>query len=370
MSSEIYRRSRKENFPSSLELTIGKKTFKFVKEHFLSEGKEFHLRYGDNPHQSSAVYHLAHDIDEVMVGKGLLYDKMFFNDMTWKKMGKDGPSKTNIQDGYNGLNIVSLFKNPAASVMKHLNPCGVAFAKPSEEISKAFEQAWNSDERSSYGGTVCLNRPLNSSTAELFIGKYIECVFAPGCDNEALNILQKKENLRIASSPSLDRLKENPFPFELISVGDGLILQEPYSTGVYDLAVLRTKQVPTKRVPNESEYRDLFYAWQVSGWVRSNGIVIWKKNKAIGIGTGHQDRIGSIEDAIRRAERNQHDLNGSALASDGFLPSVDNIDAIASKGIKSVIQPGGSNQDSNIIKIANENDISMIFTGERSFRHF
>ena len=155
----------------------------------------------------------------------------------------------------------------------------------------------------------------------------------------------------------------------ITSLGGALVFEEPYVTSVNSLDVVKQLPVPTDRRPSEAEYIDLLHAWLVVSEYRSNGVVFWKDGTSLAIGTGQQDRIGAIENCIDKARRNGHYLNESVMASDGFIPNTDNIVAIATEGVRCVIQPGGSNADPEIIKMCNKYGLAMVFTEERAFSH-
>jgi phosphoribosylaminoimidazolecarboxamide formyltransferase/IMP cyclohydrolase len=157
----------------------------------------------------------------------------------------------------------------------------------------------------------------------------------------------------------------------MVVLEDGsLIIEDPYRTSILSLEEIKTLQVPTEKKPSEQEYLDLLHAWWVACEVRSNAVVFWKNGTSLAIGTGQQDRIGAIENSIDKAHKLGHSLEGSVLASDGFLPKLDNVEALAKEGVSAIIQPGGSVEDPGIVKACEEHGMKMVFTGERSFRHF
>ena len=175
--------------------------------------------------------------------------------------------------------------------------------------------------------------------------------------------------MRIAKVPIGLRKEDSDLP-SIISLGSTLILEDQYRSSIDSFEKIEKLMVPTQRRPTVSEYQDLLDAWAVVTEIRSNGVVLWKEGTSLGIGTGQTDRVGAVEDAIGKAERYNHDLQGGVMASDGFIPNVDNIEAIAKKGIKAVIQPGGSAADKSVIAKCDENGIAMVFTAERAFSHF
>ncbi len=294
--------------------------------------------------------------------------KRFMAALTWKKWGKSGPSATNIEDGYRALRIVDHFGKPAATVMKHLNPTGVGISNE-ERLVDAFEKAWNGDPRAAYGCTLGFNSLVDKTAAEAITQRFVECIFAPRYSSEALEILGGKESLRIAEVPDIGELERETFPYEVKILGNTLILEQTFTTKIRGLSDLRNCDCVTRRRPSDSELRDMLYSWWVCSEKRSNGVVIWKNDKALAVGTGQQDRIGAIEIALDRARRSGHDLKGSTLASDGFLLR-DNIAPLAEVGVTAIVQPGGSRYDGTVIEECEKHDISMLFTGERVFRHF
>jgi len=355
-----------ESLPETISLTMGGAHFTFHKISWKEGDEMLGLRYGTNPHQAAAVYKPDNP------------EKIFFGDMKLLKSGKNGLSATNIEDGYRALRIVNYFSKPAAAVMKHLNPSGVGAAHgDNDKLADVFEKAWSGDSRAAYGSVVGFNVPIDRSVAENIVEekKYVECLFAPGYASEVLGLLEEKRDLRIVEVPKADKLLEKLFPYEIKVLGDVLLLEQPFYTklrSMEDLAELEKDKktgVVTKRSPTEQERHDLLCAWWVCCEKRSNGVVIWKKDKVLGVGTGQQDRIGAIEIALARAKRCGHDLNGSVLASDGYM-LWDNVDPLAEVGVTAVIQPGGSVSDKELIGKCNQHGISMVFTGERVFRHF
>lgn len=294
------------------------------------------------------------------------------------KSGKQGLSATNVEDGYRALRIVSYFREKAAAVMKHLNPAGVGIAaEDSEDLGSIFEKAWNGDSRASYGCVAGLNSPVEKSLADNIVGqnKYVECLFAPGFSEESVEILGERRDLRIVEVKEARELLDSPLPYEIKVLGDLILLEQPFYTKLRsiqdfsDLGKDGKTGVVTKKSPTQNETEDLLRAWWICCEKRSNGVVIWKGDRVLAVGTGQQDRIGAIEIALARARRCGHDLRGGVLASDGFM-LWDNIDPLAEAGIAAVVQPGGSVSDKELIEKCDGNGMAMVFTGERVFRHF
>jgi phosphoribosylaminoimidazolecarboxamide formyltransferase/IMP cyclohydrolase len=351
---KIYRTAREEEFPGRLTITLGGRVFEYSKVQWTIDGRARGLRYGSNPHQKAALYKLHGS-------------QGGFGNVEWLKWGKEGPSATNIEDGSHGLRIVEYFTEPAVAVMKHLNPSGVAAERAGEPLSRVYTRAKDADPRAAFGSVVVFNSEVDKSTAEEIVKTFVEVVYAPDYSASALPVFETKKDLRIGKIP---RKKEQATP-DIIVLDDGsIILEDPYTTNIRSVEQLKRLPIPTKQTPSESHYKDLLHAWEVACEVRSNAIVLWKDGASLGIGTGQQDRIGAIESCVEKAHRFGHSLKGSVMASDGFLPKLDNIDAVAKEGVSAIIQPGGSVEDKELINACDEHGIAMILTGERSFRHF
>ena len=352
----IYRTARVEEFPSQLTISLGGRTYGYSKIQWTIEGKPRGLRYGSNPHQRAALYRLRES------AKGI-------GSVEWVKWGKDGPSATNLEDGGHGLRIVSYFREPAVAVMKHLNPSGVASAKPGEDLRSVYVRARDADPRAAFGSVVVFNAKVDGDTAREITSTFVEIVYAPDYEPSAIQVFDAKKDLRIGKV-AMQETSNQATP-DIIVLEDGsLILEDPYSTGLKSLEQLKTLSVPTRRSPSNEEYQDLLHAWWVACEVRSNAVVFWKNGLSLAIGTGQQDRIGAIENCIDKARRAGHSLKGSAMASDGFLPKMDNVEAVAREGVSAIIQPGGSIEDKELVQACDQRGVAMILTGERSFRHF
>ena len=353
----IYRTAREEDLPPSLKLTIGDKVFEYSKVQWKVEGRMRGLRYGTNPHQKGALYRPRSSKG----GIGNVY---------WVKWGKDGPSATNIEDGSHGLRIASYFKEPAVAVMKHLNPSGVAVSRDHDSLSQVYARARDSDNRAAFGSVVVFNSPVDRKTAEEVMKTFVEVVYAPGYGSEALAVFEAKRDIRVGEVPA-QHGKVGTMPPDVVVLDDGsLIIEDPFRTSILSLDNMQQLAVPTKNKPSDNEYLDLLHAWWVACEVRSNAVVFWKDGTSLAIGTGQQDRIGAIENSIDKAHKLGHSLKGSVLASDGFLPKLDNVEALAKENVSAIVQPGGSVEDQSIVKACDEHGIKMVLTGERSFRHF
>jgi len=352
---KIYRTARREDLPESLKLVMDGRTMEYVKVRWTIDGQDRGLRYGTNPHQKAALYRPT----ESRGGIG---------NVEWIKWGKDGPSATNIEDGSHGIRIVRYFDRPAAAVMKHLNPSGVAVGHSGQSLSDVYVRAKDADPRAAFGSVVTLNRPVDKSTAEELSKTFVEVVYAPDFEPSALTILNTKKDIRLGK---IRALVDDPTHPDIVVLDDGsLIFEDSYSTKIRSEDDLKQLSVATRRLPTEAEYTAMLHSWWTASEVRSNAVVFWKDGVSLAIGTGQQDRIGAIEACIEKAHRYGHDLNGSVMASDGFLPKMDNVEAVAKEGVSGIIQPGGSVEDPELVKACDEHRITMVLTGERSFRHF
>lgn len=301
------------------------------------------LRYGENPHQKAALY-LPPNSDlgianaHIIQGKELSFNNYLDLDSAW--------------------NIASEFdlRTPAAVIVKHNNPCGVAIAP---DLFHAYIEALDCDTISAFGGIVGFNNKVDEQLANELIKIFLEAVVAPDYSDEALKCLAKKPNLRVlkvkSESSSTNEL-------DIKRIGQGFLIQE-YNQSTINLNKLN---VVTKRKPAEQEMIDLIFAWKVCKHVKSNAIVIAKDGKTLGIGAGQTSRISSVEIALKGANHNSKD---AVLASDAFFPFKDSIEVAASARISAIIQPGGSIKDQEVIDACNKYGIGMVFTGIRLFKH-
>ncbi len=304
------------------------------------------LRYGENPHQKAAFYKdgSSTKLPSLTSARQLHGKELSFN---------------NIIDLNAALELSSEFNEAAACIIKHATPCGVAAG---EELKNVFIDALNCDRMSAFGGIIGLNRKVDEAVAiEIAEAGFLECIIAPGYDEKALKILTKKKNLRIIEA----KRGEGSLAagdLDLKQVSGGVLFQEKDKTDVRkkDLKVI------TKKRPTDSEVDSLYFAWKVVKHVKSNAIVLCKGKKTVGIGAGQMSRVDSALIAVRKAGKK---AKGSVLASDAFFPKADSIEAVSRAGITSVIQPGGSLADREIIDAADKAGISMVFTGIRHFRH-
>jgi phosphoribosylaminoimidazolecarboxamide formyltransferase/IMP cyclohydrolase len=297
------------------------------------------LRYGENPHQRAARYRRMGERswwDDAVQhgGKELSYLNLYDTEAAWR--------------------LVQHFAEPAVVIVKHANPCGVAVAA---DITSAYVAANACDPVSAFGGIVAANRPVPGALAEALAPVFTEVVVAPAFDDDALAVLAGKKNLRVLSAPP-------PFGTELDlrSIDGGLLVQQADTVSL-DRGGW---QVVTKIEPDEDLWDELAFAWQVCAAVSSNAIVLTRDRQAVGIGAGQQNRLDSAGIAVTKAAGR---ADGGCCASDAFFPFRDGLDAVAAAGVRAVIQPGGSVRDDEVVAAADEHGISMVFTGERHFRH-
>jgi phosphoribosylaminoimidazolecarboxamide formyltransferase/IMP cyclohydrolase len=308
--------------------------------------KVLDLSYGENPHQRAAYY------EEAGVRTHLLA-------RTVKLHGKE-LSFNNLLDLDSGRRLLREFELPAAAILKHNNPCGCAVG---ETIEEAYEKALACDPESAFGGVVVLNRSVDHKLAEVLNENFVEVLFAPGYGQGALEILQSKPNVRIIDDS--ERRKIIVGERDLRRVMGGLLMQDRDG----DLQERSTMEAVTERKPTEEEWGDLLFAWKVCKHVRSNAIVLAKALATIGIGAGQMSRVDSVRIAVEKARREGAALDGSALASDAFFPFADGPEVAIEAGARTIIQPGGSRRDAEVIEACDRAGVAMVFTGRRHFRH-
>ena len=304
------------------------------------------LRYGENPHQRAAFY-TDSNLEEVSIANS-------------KQIQGKPLSYNNLADADAALQCVRDFDKPSCVIIKHANPCGVASRK---DILTAYQSAYQTDPTSAFGGIIAFNRELDILTAKVIINQqFVEVIIAPKINIATLKILAKKENIRVLECGELGRPKTT---FDFKKVSGGLLVQD---NDIELINVDNLKCVTTIK-PSDSEMHDLIFAWKVAKSVKSNAIVYVKNQMTIGIGAGQMSRIYSAKIAGIKAADENLEVEGSVMASDAFFPFRDGIDAAANAGISSIIHPGGSMRDDEVIAAANEHGISMIFTGIRHFKH-
>lgn len=302
------------------------------------------LRYGENPHQTAALYRE----DTLPAGSLSSYEQV---------QGK-ALSYNNIADANAAWECVKSFTEPACVIVKHANPCGVATAS---DLSSAYQKALATDATSAFGGIIAFNRPLEEAAARAVLKLFVEVLIAPAYSQEAKDILAAKPNVRVLQiAPG-----NEPNKFEFLRIGGGLLVQTPDSKTV----TADELRLVSKRKPSEGQIKDLLFAWKVAKFVKSNAIVFASNQITLGIGAGQMSRIDSAKIAIAKAEEAQLSLTNGVAASDAFFPFRDGVDIIAKAGITAIIQPGGSMRDEEVIAAADEHHIAMVFTDVRHFRH-
>ena len=304
------------------------------------------LRYGENPHQSaqmltfSGLKHRNIANADIIQGKELSYNNIVDADAAWE--------------------CVREFSGPACVIVKHANPCGVAEASSAFE---AYDLAFKTDPTSAFGGIIAFNQPVDDQTAEEINSRqFVEVVLAPGFSEGALAAFAEKKNMRVLC---VDLEQDNPYPGMIKKVSGGILIQsdDTFSVPEQDL------QCVTKRQPSPAELQDLMFAWTVAKFVKSNAIVYVKNKQTIGIGAGQMSRVISADIANLKAKNEGLIVKGAVMSSDAFFPFRDGIDKAAESGIAAIIQPGGSIRDEEVIAAADENNIAMVFTATRHFRH-
>jgi len=299
------------------------------------------LRYGENPDQPAALYARAGS-------RGKLE--------AWRE-GKE-LSYNNLLDLAAAVMLAGRFDKPACVIVKHAEPCGVALADTPLE---AFERAFAADSLSAFGGIVALNRPLDAATAAAMAGPFLECVAATEIRPEAAEALKSKVNLRLLRLAAADVAP--PSPWRVRDIGAWSLVQRD----VEDLAPKWL--VVTQRVPSREELESMQFAFEVVAAARSNAVVLVRGSQLIGLGSGQTSRVDAVDVALMKARRAGHATTGAVLASDGFFPFADNIEHAAEAGITTVVQPGGSKRDEEVITACDAHGIAMAFTDRRVFRH-
>ncbi|HHV38864.1 MAG TPA: bifunctional phosphoribosylaminoimidazolecarboxamide formyltransferase/IMP cyclohydrolase [Tepidimicrobium sp.] len=308
---------------------------------FPFKGKQ-QLRYGENPHQKAAVYKEFGHLDGTILGAKQLHGKAL--------------SFNNINDGNGALEILKEFEEPTVVAVKHANPCGIGSGK---NLLEAYDKAYESDKVSIFGGIIGMNREVDMEVARRIDRIFIEIVMAPSFTQEALEILTAKKNIRILEIPNI--MKNDYTSYDIKKVLGGILVQERNTQLLEE-----DFKVVTDREPTEEEMEDLLFGWKAVKGVKSNGVLLAKDRGTIGIGMGEVSRIWAVESAIARAGEK---AKGSVLASDGFFPFKDSVEALAKAGVTAIIQPGGSLRDEESIEEADKHNMAMIFTGIRHFKH-
>ncbi|WP_375478183.1 bifunctional phosphoribosylaminoimidazolecarboxamide formyltransferase/IMP cyclohydrolase [uncultured Nostoc sp.] len=299
------------------------------------------LRYGENPHQPAAWYQTGSTPTGWAAATKLQGKELSYN---------------NLVDLEAARRIIAEFTDtPAATIIKHTNPCGTALGST---ISEAYQKAFNADSVSAFGGIVALNRPIDAATASELIKTFLECVVAPSCDAEAQEILAKKSNVRVLTLADLSSGPKDTVK----AIAGGFLVQASDDV----IADTSQWQIVTERQPTPDELAELLFAWKVCKHVKSNAIVVTSDRTTLGVGAGQMNRVGSVKIALEQA---QEKAKGATLASDGFFPFDDSVKTAAAAGITAIVQPGGSLRDKDSIKAANELGLLMVLTGVRHFLH-
>lgn len=303
------------------------------------------LRYGENPHQRAAFYRKPISSPGSITTAEQLHGKEL--------------SYNNINDANAALAIVKEFDEPAVVAVKHMNPCGVGIGA---DIDEAYRKAYEADPTSIFGGIVAANRVIGAETAKRLSEIFLEIVLAPDFTPEALDILTKKKNIRLLRLGDIAAAAERKPEWLISSVEGGMLVQQ---SDVHSLSEADLKVV-TDRAPTPEELKQLLFGWKVVKHVKSNAILLAKDSMTVGVGAGQMNRVGAARIAIEQAGAK---ARGAVLASDAFFPMGDTLELAAKAGITAVIQPGGSIKDEESIAVANANNIAMVMTGVRHFKH-
>ncbi|MDP2646917.1 MAG: IMP cyclohydrolase [Desulfobacterales bacterium] len=410
---KMYKTILGDHFPAKMEIGFiddtGRQTLFYEKVLWTLDGKQQGLRYGENPGQEAALYKLINGNLILGETQTIQPGNYLASDVSLLQSGKH-PGKTNITDADNALNILRYFTDrPTVVIVKHNNPCGVARA---ETLEDAYHKAYMADRVAAFGGCIATNRPVDLATAQAIFAQYAEVVVAPDFEEGAMDVFAKKKNLRVIRIGNIKRLQNfvgQQF-VDFKSLMDGGIIAQlsyvPLTRRPKDLMLAacqhKGKQYRIRREPTGREYEDMLFGWLVESGITSNSVIYVKDLVTVGIGTGEQDRVGVAEIARDKAYRKLADrycfemhgvsfneltrpdlkkeieartasenggLKGSVMVSDAFFPFRDGVDVGLREGISAVIQPGGSENDYQSIEACNEADVTMVYTGQRSFKH-
>ncbi len=315
---------------------------KFPDSYRVSGKKVKELRYGENPNQDAAFYRTENTAESSVLKAEKLHGKSL--------------SYNNIRDLEASLDFVKEFEEPAVAAIKHTNPTGVA---THDDIAKAYQMAYECDPQSIYGSIIVANRPISKEMAEKMDEIFVEASIAPGYEEGAVDVLKNSKNIRIMELPDWNPERQG---FEYSKIAEGLLVQDRNKHKIEREEL----EVKSEREPTEKELDAMEFAWKVIKHVKSNAIIFTREDHTAGIGAGQMSRVDAVKIAKMKA---RSDLDGCTMASDAFFPFRDGIDEAAEVGIESVIQPGGSIRDDEVIEAVDEHDMSMVFTGERVFKH-
>ncbi len=410
---QMYKTIMDDHFTPQMEISFVDKdkrqTLFYEKVSWVIEGVNKGLRYGENPGQEAALYRLVNGNLALGDARTIAPGRYLVSDIELLQSGKH-PGKTNLTDADNALNILRYFTDtPCAVIVKHNNPCGAARA---QSLEQAYHKAYMADRVAAFGGCIALNKSVDKATAQAIASQYAEVVVATEFEEVVLDILGVRKNLRVIRINDIDKLQtfigERVVDFKSLMDG-GLVAQwsfvpETLSEKDFIVAATEYKGQPFKinRMPSQQELQDMLFGWLVESGITSNSVIYVKDNVTVGIGTGEQDRVGVAEIAVDKAYRKLADrysfeqyeisfadltdadkkaqieddvkkvkggLIGSAMVSDAFFPFRDGIDVGLRQGVKAVVQPGGSLNDYQSIEACNENNATMVYTGQRSFKH-
>jgi phosphoribosylaminoimidazolecarboxamide formyltransferase/IMP cyclohydrolase len=410
---KMYRTIMDDHFPPEMEISFVdqdmRQTLFYEKVAWTIDNIQKGLRYGENPGQEAALYKLINGNLVLGETKSIQPGQYLASDIELLQSGKH-PGKTNLTDADNSLNILRYFVDkPTVVIVKHNNPCGVA---RSDTLVDAYLKANMADRVAAFGGCIAVNRAVDRTTAEAITEQYAEVVVAPDFEDGVMDIFSKKKNLRVIRIDNINRLQNfvGQRCVEFKSLIDGGIIAQwsfvPNARTKADLKLAaceyKGKQYQVNREPTELEYSNLLFGWLVESGITSNSVIYVKNEVTVGIGTGEQDRVGVAEIARDKAYRKLADrycfemhhipyndlkdedkrseidakvadekggLIGSAMVSDAFFPFRDGIDVGLKEGVTSVIHPGGSENDYQSIEACNEVGATMVYTGQRSFKH-
>jgi len=410
---KMYKTIMDDHFPPNMEISFidgdNRQTLFYEKVVWTVDNINKGLRYGENPGQEAALFRLVNGNLVLGQTETIQPGRFLASDIELLQSGKH-PGKTNLTDADNALNILRYFVDrPTVVIVKHNNPCGVA---RSDSLADAYIKANMADRIAAFGGCIALNRPVDRETAEEISKQYAEVVVAPDFEEGVMDIFAKKKNLRIIRIDNINRLSDfvGQRCVEFKSLIDGGVITQwsfvPKARSKNDLSLAeceyKGKTYKIEREPTQQEYDDLLFGWLVESGITSNSVIYVKDQVTVGIGTGEQDRVGVAEIARDKAYRKLADrycfemqalpynelkdrdkkeeidskvtgekggLIGAAMVSDAFFPFRDGVDVGIKEGITSVIQPGGSGNDYQSIEACNEAGVTMVYTGQRSFKH-
>lgn len=402
-----------DHFPDRMEISFAsgaeKQTLLYEKATWVIDGEEKGLRYGENPGQEAALYRLVNG-NLVLGGVTIVAPGRYLaSDVELLQSGKH-PGKINITDADNALNILRYFvSTPCAIIVKHNNPCGAA---KGATLAKAYEKAYTADRIAAFGGAIALNREVDRETAELIAETYAEVVVAPEYGPGVMDVFSRWKNLRVMRIANMNRLESfvgAPYLDFKSLIDGGIVAQTGFvpaaRTGSDFLpaqAAYKGREYRIARLPTEKERDDLLFGWLVETGITSNSVIYVKDGATVGIGTGEQDRVGVAEIARDKAYRKLADrlswesfhtpyadlakpearaeidrevarqkggIAGSCMVSDGFFPFRDGVDVGIREGVTAIVQPGGSDRDFESIEACNEAGVTMVYTGQRCFKH-